>query len=190
MIVGLFSITANAQYLLEEMGPQKSKEKETTTKYKEAEDSRSFNFGEYGINKGYRGFVDVGFGIPTGDGSFTITGSTSHGYQIIDNYLFVGAGLGYMYMEDSALPIFADLRSDCLNFGRCSLFVDARIGYSVAWTTGLFLDPQIGCRFALNDKLGLNFSVGVQTLRHGDYNYYEDLSSSNVCFNIRLGIDF
>lgn len=178
-----------AQYLLDdEYNYNKQSKDEIVESYKFS--------GNDSDNKGFRGFIDAGLGISTTEdawgGNFNmIMLNATGGYQIIDRLLFVGGGIGFWHMYDysaNALPIFADVRSEFCNFGKISIFADLKIGYSVTDQTGLFLDPNFGIRYGLNDKLGLNFGLGYQVFNDTEFTY--EGGSGLGYFNIKLGIDF
>ncbi|MDE6267822.1 MAG: hypothetical protein K2M04_01940 [Muribaculaceae bacterium] len=158
------------------------------------------NFSSNAVEPGYRGFVDYGYMIGTGDfdGSSLNEISTTHGYQILPQ-LFVGAGVGvHLYKFNDAgsdlhynLPIYADVRWDILDETKFTPFIDFKGGYSVAGEfTGMYINPSIGCRMALGDKLGLNLGVGYTYMKTGyEFIYnHEDLNMTGI--NIRLGLDF
>ncbi|MCH5326117.1 MAG: hypothetical protein J1E29_02810 [Duncaniella sp.] len=150
------------------------------------------------ISRGYRGFVEVGYSIATTKytdyedynlSMFTV--STTHGYQVIPNYLFVGAGVAYWNLTsygESALPLFADVRSDFYSFGRWGFFADLKLGYSVAGEQGLFYSPKVGARYAITDKLGLNLGIGGTLFRMDEFSYDGGLGVGY--FAINLGVDF
>lgn len=154
------------------------------------------------IEPGYRGFVDYGYLIGTGDfDSSTLNEiTTTHGFQIIPQ-LFVGVGAGvHLYKFDNFeedgthynLPVFADVRYDALE-SKFTPFVDVKGGYSVAGEfTGAYLSPSIGCRMAITDNLGVNLSVGYTYMKTGyEYGYYYSPSDLNLTgVSIRLGFDF
>lgn len=150
------------------------------------------------IEKGYRGFANIGYGISTTeitsyfdgstfDVSNYLTLTTTHGYQLVENYLFVGAGLGIEYWHEAScvsMPLFADIRSDFYTTGKFSIFADAKIGYRVLDVQGFTFDPQVGGRFAISDKLGINVGIG--------YNVYtvKDVDGSAGAVTIKVGVDF
>lgn len=148
------------------------------------------------IEKGYRGFADFGYGISTSqisDGMYSadisnyINISTSHGYQLIEDYLFVGAGVGFEYWHEGSaisIPIFADIRSDFYTFNKFSIFADLKIGYRVNDVQGFTMNPQVGVRYALNDKIGLNLGIG------SDIYKIQDFEGTGTAFTIKLGVDF
>lgn len=151
------------------------------------------------INKGYRGFVDIGYTIGVGDygnGVDRPEFSTSHGYQFCP-YIFAGAGVGAHYYFDAEvveIPIFAHIRSEFLN-KPISPFVDFKVGYSVYDVKGFYMNPSIGCRFALGSKYGLNFSVGYSMQRDKifymyDYHIYRYGSVTVGGISLHLGFDF
>ncbi|MBR1881415.1 MAG: hypothetical protein IJ808_00120, partial [Muribaculaceae bacterium] len=90
-------------------------------------------FSTEGVQKGYRGFVDLSYGVGTGtfgQNHFDIT--TVHGIQALP-CLYVGVGTGLFYYTDAevgSLPFFADLRTDMRN-SRISPFFDLRVGYGI-----------------------------------------------------------
>lgn len=135
---------------------------------------------------GYRGFFDAGYVISAtkigdADVSNRISATTSHGYQINETF-FAGAGAGFQYFhqgEAYTIPVFGDLRADISKF-----FVDAKIGYSLGDWEGFYLNPAVGYRFPLGEKLGLNISAGylLQTLSGVD--------GTSGDITLHIGIDF
>lgn len=126
----------------------------------------------------YRGFVDGGYTIGIGDyefGRFEI--NTSHGYQI-NPFFFIGGGLGLHFMPEYKtkgmdipldqreakvdIPVFANLRAN-FSKGKIVPFVDGKAGTYVTNNGGLYLNLSAGCRFAVNEKQGVNVSVGYTT---------------------------
>lgn len=126
----------------------------------------------------YRGYVDAGYTIGVGDyefGRFEI--NTSHGYQI-NPFIFVGGGLGLHFMpeyktsgmdipldqRDSKvdIPVFANFRAN-FSKGKITPFVDGKAGTYVTNNGGLYLNVSAGCRFSVNEKQGVNVSVGYTT---------------------------
>lgn len=149
-----------------------------------------------GPQKGYRGFVDLGYTIGTGDfGLDRIEFSTTHGYQILP-CLFAGAGVGVHYYFDAEaveIPIFADLRADLLKHSVCP-FIDMKIGYTVHEDTGFYFNPMVGVRFAVGAKSAVNFGIGY-TMQRIEYRYVSggySIPDSFNCggFSIKLGFEF
>ncbi len=69
--------------------------------------------GSWQTREGYRGFVDAGGIAGLGDwGMDAFTLSTTHGYQVVPSYLYVGAGIG-VHAGDGAcfMPLYADFRT-------------------------------------------------------------------------------
>lgn len=152
---------------------------------------KAIDFDEDGVSPGYRGFVDVGYnlGVGDGEGHDRVHILTSHGYQIVPQ-LFAGIGVGANYYYDDevwGLPIFAHFRSDILN-SEISPFVEVRIGYSLIDIKGFYLNPAIGCRFAVSDNISLNVGVGYTLQKAEYYGYYNKLNCGGIDF--RFGIDF
>lgn len=153
--------------------------------------SFAIDFDEDGLEQGYRGFVDFSYTLGVGDfgkNHDRVNLMTSHGYQIVPQ-LFAGVGVGanYYYDDDSwNLPIFAHFRSDILN-NDITPFVDLRVGYSLIDVKGFYLNPSIGCRFAVSDNIALNVGVGY-TLQKAEFYKYGQKNCGGVDF--RFGIDF
>ena len=149
-----------------------------------------FNGG--GRMAGYRGFVDLGYTIGTGDfGEDRVEFATSHGYQF-NPYLYVGLGAGAHYYFDSEMvevPIFAHVRSEFLN-NSISPFFDFKIGYTVYDATGFYMTPSVGCRFALGDRSGISVGLGY-TMQKVEYDLWGYSDSENCGgFSIKVGFDF
>ena len=182
-------------------------------KIKEARTSgNSFSTAAYDT-RGYRGFIDFGYTIGTGDynvGRIELT--TSHGYQI-NPYFFVGAGTGVNYYctrgaDDFIIPVFADIRANFIE-GPVVPFATLKLGYSFStresYDGGLYLAPAVGVKFMLNSRQALSLSLGYtcQWLSsdeyyygygYGDYNdYYDYYSSTTENFSgvtLKLGFEF
>lgn len=127
--------------------------------------AQSNDFGKNVISKGYHGFVDLGYSVGVGDfddlGHVNV--STSHGYQI-NHYIFVGGGVGVNYYHDGdavVVPVFTHIRSVFMK-NWISPFVDIKGGYSFADLEGTYFNPSVGCRIALNNKLGIGLAVGYE----------------------------
>ena len=137
---------------------------------------------------GYRGFMELGGGPGVGDyGDGFVSFSTSHGGQI-SPYFFLGAGIGFDYhfgWETISIPIFADLRANFLD-NWITPYFGAKIGYSVFDITGFYFNPTLGVDFALDSRLGFNFSLGynlqsavVDSYYYGYYGFYS-MSSRRI----------
>lgn len=157
----LFVMPAKAQYLFDEKSLEKETEKVNSSQ------SASF-FSGYERNTGYRGFVDVESFFDAGGVGIGI--NTTHGFQILSDF-FIGAGVGVEYVTtDSAdgiiIPLYADIRGDLNIFGnsRFSLFGDLKIGAVIGEEAGFMLDPMIGLRIGLSERLGLNIGLGCYAI--------------------------
>lgn len=112
------------------------------------------------IPTGYKGMVDLGYGIGVGDfGEDRIIFTTAHGYQFCP-YFFAGVGAGVNYYHDAdawGVPIFGNLRGMLpITNSRISPFIDMKIGYTVADAEGFFFSPSLGIRIATSEKCGVN----------------------------------
>ena len=139
---------------------------------------------------GFKGAVNAGYVVSCSkigsvDLSNRIAVEAIGGYQITPNF-FAGVGVGGQYFHEGEaweVPVFADLRYDILN-NSISPFIDAQVGYSFVDWEGLYANPQIGVRFGLGERLGLNISAGylIQTLK--------GVSGTSGDVTIKVGVDF
>lgn len=155
-----------------------------------AQNSSYFN--GRGVQRGYRGFADIGYSIGVGDfGEGRVELQTTHGYQFLP-YFYMGAGVGVSFYHKSevvSVPIFADLRADLFN-NSITPFIDFKIGYAVADVEGFYMSPSIGCRFGLDSNIALNASVGY-TMQKYNWSYLFFKGSENCGgLTIRLGVEF
>ncbi len=154
--------------------------------------SRGGNSGytEASIEKGYRGFLDLGYGIGVGDvAEGRIEVSTAHGYQF-NQYFFAGVGVGFNYFHDGSscnLPIFADFRGTMpLTDSKIAPFLDFKVGYSVLDVEGFYCSPSIGIRVATSGKSGFNIGLGYEVQKFDAY--WSKLNAGAV--TIKVGLDF
>lgn len=158
----------------------------------------SNNSTESTISTGYRGYVDLGYGIGVGDYSTgRVEFSTTHGYQFMP-YFYAGIGAGVNYFHEGSsvnIPIFADFRGMLpLQGSKVAPFLDFKFGYSVVDIEGFYFSPSIGARVAISDKTGFNIGFGYELQKAKAYYYYGYSSfEDNVtagAITIKLGIDF
>lgn len=152
----------------------------------------ALDYDEDGIEPGYRGFVDFSYTLGVGDWGKDhdrINLMTSHGIQIVPQlYVGLGVGVNYFYDDEAVgLPIFGHFRSDFIP-GDVTPFFDMRIGYSLIDVEGFYLNPSLGCRFAVSDNVALNLSVGY-TLQKAEY-YYDYRKQNCGGVDFRFGIEF
>lgn len=151
-------------------------------------------FDDEGIQQGYRGFADFSYTLGVGDWGKNhdrVGIMTSHGYQIAPQF-FAGLGVGFNYYfnghdEQSSLPVFAHFRSDILE-NEISPYVDLRVGYTFLDVKGFYINPSVGCRFELNDNLGLNVGIGY-TMQQAEFLSVSDRKNCGG-LDFRFGIDF
>lgn len=159
--------------------------------------------------KGYKGFVDVG--VTGGDyGSVDVT--TTHGCQIIPDYLFVGGGLGIQTFPSydngsegtlTALPLYVNVRSNFLK-SKVSPFADFKLGYAGLTGDvdsfedgGVYVSTAIVVRFRFTRKFGLNVITGYTyqeaSARYYDYGsgtYYYTSKENIGGFHLKVGLEF
>ena len=145
---------------------------------------------------GYRGFFDFAGAFPVSfNGYGTYSFQMAVGYQI-NPYFFLGAGLSVDLFFDEgvfSVPIYGDFRVNFLN-KPITPFFDTRIGYSVYGGKGLYVNPNLGVSFGLNNRTALTFSVGYTKqyieLRspYFPFNISHRGFMESVCF--KLGVEF
>ncbi|MDR2913876.1 MAG: hypothetical protein LBV74_03425 [Tannerella sp.] len=182
-----------------------------SAKYRQNYDEDDYDYYRdysYFPNKGYKGFIDIGFSFGTktkidsysydGDNRFEF--STSHGY-FFSPYLFIGAGFGvhfytgynydgdyHSYDSDESfveIPIFAHIRSHFID-KKVSPFADVKLGYSVYDATGPYFTPSVGCRFAKGSRSAFWLSLGYTIQQFDQYN--ADIYCD--AFSMKVGWDF
>ena len=149
----------------------------------------------------YRGLVDAGYSIGMGDyefGRFEV--NTTHGYQVNPHFFF-GAGMGLHFMSeyetsdmDIALdyreskvdiPVFANVRCN-FSKGKVTPFIDVRGGTFVTNNGGLYASASVGCRISINEKQGINVSVGY-TSEKLEFETFDRFTSSSSMDYTREG---
>lgn len=147
--------------------------------------------------KGYRGFVDFGYAIKSGDlGVSRVELTTTHGYQITP-FFFIGAGIGLDYYHEAetwGLPLFGEVRSEILR-GKFAPFVDVKVGYTFMDVDGMYIHPSIGCRFELTNTIGLNVSLGysmqyVEAPKDPKEPFGTVAEKNCGAISLKVGIDF
>lgn len=151
---------------------------------------RASSFSENVIPTGYKGLVELGYGIGTGDfGADRILLTTSHGYQV-NSYFFAGIGAGVNYYTDAdlvSIPIFADFRGTLpITNSKIAPFLDMKIGYTVNDVEGFYFAPGIGIRIATSRKAGFNVGIGYELQKFDAYYSKETCGA----FAIKVGYDF
>ena len=163
------------------------------------------NSNQFALQKGYRGFVDVGIGAGGTNkvlqDFYSLTISTTQGYQVFE-HLFVGLGVGAHLFSDAtdtlqldeetlkkslekgkyySFPIFADVRYDILN-RPVSPFTDVQFGGTVGDFKGLHLAASAGCR-AKCLSISMGYSLQTYTYKNDALNMNEKraIQSFMIC---------
>lgn len=117
---------------------------------------------------------------------------------------YVAAVNGYMSKKSDfyIFPVFGDIRLDLLK-SRFSPYLDFRVGYTFGGKAfGMMLNPSLGCRIGLNDRLAINPSLGysMQSTDIVAFNHetsaiwhHEGGNEQNNpyhCLSFKLGIEF
>ncbi len=148
------------------------------------------SFTLFAQNKGYEKSIEVNGAIGLDDcQKYTFGISMINGYRI-NNYLFIGAGVGYEYLnglnyhsyqykggllESTSFDSY-DVRNNIQLFGRAkanltntkvSPFIILDLGYNVGLSgneikmaNGFFFQPSFGCDLAINEKQSVYIMLG------------------------------
>ena len=146
------------------------------------------------LNTGYKGMVDIGYGIGTSKwGTGRIELATTHGYHFFP-FLYAGVGIGANYYHDRkawSIPVFANIRGYLpLSDPQLSPFADIRVGYSVADIDGFYFSPSIGLRYGVNEQYGLAFSIGYEIQNFNTIDLPKLKKKDNSAFTMRFSFDF
>ena len=127
------------------------------------------------LDKGYRGMADMGFTIGLGgDAGYNRFGfSSTHGYQVVPSYLFIGGGVETDYYRDGsgfAIPLYFDVRTNI--DVKVSPFVDIRVGGSPTVIKGFYFSPSVGVRIPIDKtRYGISIAAGY-SFQTGSFDYY------------------
>lgn len=153
------------------------------------------------LGKRYRGCADMGFsyGIGEGDGFSRFGFSSTHGYQVVPTYLFIGGGVEVDYYFDGkgvSIPLYFDMRS---NFGKKKgiPFLDVRVGGSPMVIKGFYFSPSFGVRIPIKEtRYGVSLLAGY-TYQTGKFGYYQYRSHSVLedknklnCIHFKVGFEW
>lgn len=159
-----------------------------------------------GLQSGYKGIVELGYQIGTGDyGMDRLKLNIINGYQINPYFsLGFGTGLRYYFDAEAALiPLFADFRANFID-NKISPYLSLGVGYSFDATNdfegvGFLLNPTVGVSFKVSDKSAMNVGLGYEMQKMdfyyydfyygGDYDYYSSSENSGA-ISINVGISF
>lgn len=154
-----------------------------------------------GLKTGYKGMIEVGYQIGTGDsGVDRIAVNIINGYQI-NPYISLGVGTGLRYYHeiDTALtPIFADIRVNFVE-SNISPYLSLGVGYSFDATydfkgSGSMINPTIGASFGVSETSMLNVGFGYE-MQKFEYrvSIYDQSYSSSInsgALSVIIGISF
>ena len=148
-----------------------------------------------GVGAGLKYSHNKHFGEPPFD-IYTSVSPTSIGdYNAAVNAYFSKRSDFYMF------PVFVDIRLDLLK-SRFSPFLDCRAGYTFGNKAfGMMLNPSLGCRVGLTDKLAINATVGYSMQSTDIYAFSHERTAiwhhekgneqNNLyyCLSFKLGIE-
>ena len=117
---------------------------------------------------------------------------------------YVAAVNAYMSKKSDfyIFPVFADIRLDLLK-SRFSPFLDCRVGYTFGGKAfGMMLNPSLGCRVGLTDRLAINATIGysMQSTDIVAFSYEKSAiwhheagnwqNNPYHCLSFKLGVEF
>lgn len=161
-----------------------------------------------GLQSGYKGIVELGYQIGTGDyGMDRLKLNIINDYQI-NPYFSLGFGTGLRYyfdVEAALIPVFADFRANIMN-NKISPYLSLGVGYSFDATNdfegvGFLLNHTVGVSFKVSDKFAMNIGFGYEMQKmdfmyfyyggyYGYYGYYYSSSENFGAISINVGISF
>jgi hypothetical protein len=154
-----------------------------------------------GLQSGYKGIVELGYQIGTGDyGMDRLKLNIINGYQINPYFsLGFGTGLRYYFDAEAALiPLFADFRANFID-NKISPYLSLGVGYSFDATNGFegvgfLLNPTVGVSFKVSDKSAMNVGLGYEMQKMKFYDYWYDdtytYNENSGAISINVGISF
>ncbi len=120
--------------------------------------------------KGYRGIVELGYGLKSGKYGLDVTNfNFVNGYQL-SKQMFVGVGTGIKYFNESEMtliPLYADFKYSFLNQKVSPMF-----GFSAGFSfnpnngfegEGFLFNPSLGAQIKGKNKMRYNISLNYQT---------------------------
>jgi hypothetical protein len=126
------------------------------------------NGANVGLKSGYKGIVEVGYGIPVGfGGESRVKLNFINGIQF-NPYTSLGIGTGLIVVNYSTLvPVFADLRCYFLN-KKTSPYLSFDMGYSFDAENsfegrGFLMSILIGININLSRNFSINLGVGYDS---------------------------
>ena len=147
-----------------------------------------------GPKSGLKAFVEVGYTAGTDlYAEDRISFIMTAGWQF-NPYFFAGLGSGENYFSDSkkyGIPFYVDLRSNILDNSK-SLFLDFKIGYSIADIEGFFLSPSVGWRYGFRNNTALTLSMGYELQKSNSFNNDDKVIKSNHRggMTLKMGFEF
>ncbi len=159
--------------------------------YKEGKAQQSFARSKSnkvsGLNRGFKGYIEVGYALGLSDDDDGCgLARVAFGYQF-NPHIFTGLGGGaglYYEFDDIGYPVFANFRYNILN-KRISPFVDAKAGYFLGDTEGLYLSPSVGCRFAIGKRMAFITSVCLEV-----QDYKKRRHNTALSLGLKIGFEF
>ncbi|HLW42474.1 MAG TPA: hypothetical protein VKY82_08935 [Flavobacterium sp.] len=169
---------------------------------KEMSLTKNKNLNEKGLQAGYRGIIELGLQVGTGDyGMDRLKLNVINGHQFNPYFsLGFGTGLRYYFDADTALiPLFVDFRTNFIN-NKVSPYLSVGIGYSFDATNnfegvGLLFNPVMGVNIKVSDNSAFNIGIGYEIQKMDFYydpwmRYGNTFKANSGSINFNIGISF
>jgi len=152
----------------------------------------------WGLKDGYRGVLDVGYQIGTGNGINRLKIDFINGKQI-GPYVSAGIGVGMRHYADYKvllMPIFLNMKAN-FTAEKVTPYLSASLGYSFAASnnfkgTGVLFNPTVGVSFIFNNY-SLNIGLGYE-LQAMNSSFYSDMGniygSNGDALTLSIGMSF
>jgi hypothetical protein len=164
----------------------------------EADATKTARYNNRHTMDGYKAFYETGYFIGLDDpklpNKFSVT--TSQGFQL-NNFVYFGLGAGidsYRHNENCyiSVPLFADLRVNCLNDKRIVPFFDIRMGYSMGdRARGFYWENQLGVRIGLKKHHAV-YAAADAVFQYTDFSTFltNDDWGLYGAFGFKVGYEF
>lgn len=122
------------------------------------------------FTKGYRGIVEIGYGLKSGKYGLDVTNfNFVNGYQLNEK-MFVGIGTGFKYFTESEftiIPLYADFKYAFLD-RKVTPLLGLSAGFSFNPNDGfkgegVLINPSIGAQIKGKGNMRFNISLNYQT---------------------------
>ena len=133
---------------------------------------------QFSFAQRYEGNIGASYGFGLNDNVNNMGVTTEHGYRF-NNYLFVGAGVGFVKLEQiedieldiAYIPLYLNIKGYIWNNRKITPFASFDVGMALREDGGLLITPAIGCSYRLGRRHGLSLSIGYNRVKIHNYAY-------------------